>query len=284
MFPRRLEFALKLCVSLTLLARGWLTWRWDSPIRGLIWKEDWWSGILEQQTNLTWNEFAMISDPGITNLLAGLGITLMMLAIVPWIVNSFPKLRWVRWLLVPATLILVSDSFARWVGMEFDFGMAIEHSLQMLAPVLLLIATGQGNRTKLWIATLTVGVALTFVGHGLYAIGFHPVPLSFQTMTMKLLRCEQDFAMAFLQIVGWMDFVAAACLFIRPLKKVGLIYMIGWGLATAFARVISHFDTASTSFGLDPWAAETLVRTSHWLLPLVLLGIILKSKKAEAPD
>ena len=73
MFPRRLEFALKLCVSLTLLARGWLTWRWDSPIRGLIWKEDWWSGILEQQTNLTWNEFAMISDPGITNLLAGLG-------------------------------------------------------------------------------------------------------------------------------------------------------------------------------------------------------------------
>ena len=277
MFPRRLEFALKLCVSLTLLAQGWLTWRWDSPIRGLIWKEDWWSGILEQQTNLTWNEFAMISDPGITNLLAGLGITLMVLAVVPWIPLTASKWRWVRWLLVPATLILVLDSVARWVGMEFDCGMAIEHSLQMLAPVLLLIATGHGNRKKLWIAVVTVGAALTFVGHGLYAVGFHPVPLSYQTMTMKLLGCSQDFALVFLQVVGWLDFVAAACLFIRPLRSAGLIYMVGWGLATAVARVASHFSLA----GLDPWMAETLVRTSHWLLPLILLGVILKSDRSR---
>ena len=280
MFSRRLECALKLCVSLTLLARGWLTWRWDSPIRGLVWKEDWWSGILEQQTNLTWIEFAKISDPWITNLLATLGIILMVLAIVPWLPFKATKWRRVRWLLVPATLILVLDSVARWVDMEFDFGMAIEHLLQMLAPIALLIATGQKERKKLWIGLVTVGVALTFVGHGLYAVGFHPVPLSYQTMTMKLLRCEQDFAMVFLQVVGWLDFVAAACLVFRPLRSVGLIYMVGWGLATALARVFSHLSLA----GLDPWMAETLVRTSHWLLPLILLGAIWKLDRARSKN
>jgi hypothetical protein len=132
----------------------------------------------------------------------------------------------------------------------------------------------------LWIAVVTVGAALTFVGHGLYAVGFHPVPLSYQTMTMKLLGCSQDFALVFLQVVGWLDFVAAACLFIRPLKIVGLIYMIGWGLATAFARILSHYSPA----GFNPWGAETFVRTSHWLLPLILLGVIWKSDRVRSKN
>ena len=33
---------LQFIVSVTFLARGWLTWRWDSPIRELIWEEKWW--------------------------------------------------------------------------------------------------------------------------------------------------------------------------------------------------------------------------------------------------
>ena len=45
---------LQACVSITLIARGWLTWRWDSPIRGLVWQEDWWSGLLDSQFNVTW--------------------------------------------------------------------------------------------------------------------------------------------------------------------------------------------------------------------------------------
>lgn len=256
--------ALKFCASITLIARGWLTWRWDSPFRGIIWKEDWWGGMVDD-----WATFATTSDPAITNGLMILGCVMMVGGVVPWLLPYFPKLRWA--LLFFAGL-LVLDSAARWINTHFDLGMAIEHALQMVAPVALFLAVSFPDKTRPWILMVSVATAFTFVGHGLYAMGFHPVPLSYQTMTMNILSVSQESAFLILKIAGWLDVLAAACLFVRPLRFYALLYMIAWGAATALARIVAHGN-------IDPWLWETAVRTSHWMLPLLLL---LLTKRVES--
>lgn len=269
--------------SLTLFARGWLTWRWDSPIRGLFWQEDWWSPLLENALGIPWSTWAEQSDGWITPLLGILGILLMLSAFAPWLVLR--RSSWASGLLWLAFAILLVDSFARWVGADFDLGMGIEHSLQMSMPLAFLYAARNPSPSTRWWVVMAIASAFTFVGHGLYASGFHPVPLSYQTMTTKILGTENpDFVITFLRVAGWLDFAAAIGLFLRPLRTVSLVYMIGWGGATALARTWAHFGGESPLFGLDPWIAETLVRTPHWMLPLLLLWALHRKRDSTAPE
>ncbi|MDF1753148.1 MAG: hypothetical protein P1U89_10270 [Verrucomicrobiales bacterium] len=239
---------LKLCVSITVLARGWLTWRWDSPIRGLVWQEGWWGRLVD------WDQFAMTSDPMITTGLKILGIALMISAVVPWV-------RWLRGLLIPMTVILIVDSFARFIDSGNHLAMAIEHSLQWGCPLMLFIAQKEPGKSHL---LMQLATSLTFIGHGLYAVGFHPVPLKFMMMTTKILPLDEAGARQFLMAAGILDFVAAVGILIAPFRRISLYYMIAWGALTACARVVSGQS-------LDPWLIETLVRTSHWMVPLLLL-------------
>lgn len=260
---------LQATVSVTLLARGWLTWRWDSPIRALIWQEDWWSQPLESLFGIPWAQFAQHSEPGLTSVLEGLGILMMALAVVPWF-GRIEKLRWTKWLLVPATGLLVLDAMGGWVSVDQELGMAIEHSLQVITPIALLLALNE-RRGRDWYLVVAIAASLTFVGHGLYALGFHAVPLIFKTMTMRILGCDLDTALVVLQIAGWLDMIAVVLLWIPRLRRWGIGYMVLWGLATALARIWAHVRWSQTGWGLDPWLAETLVRTAHWMLPLLLI-------------
>lgn len=264
---------LKVCVSLTLAARGLLTWQADSPIRGLFWQEGWWSPLMKNPGGLSWDEWAKQSDPVITTTLSFVGMALIAIATVPWLLSLVPKLRWLLWV---GFFLLVIDSFARWVASDYDWGMAIEHSLQMSAPVALFFAAakeaGRAGRSNALLLLIATG--FTFAGHGFYAAGIHPVPLSYQTMTMKLLSCSESFAFKFLLTAGVIDILAALLLFFAPLRKPALLYCIVWGFLTALARVTSHFNSANCGWNLDPWLFETAVRTSHWLLPLLVLGML----------
>lgn len=185
---------LQFIVSVTFLARGWLTWRWDSPIRELIWEEKWWSPVLKNY-DVTWSHFAQTSDQWITPTLERLGIFLMVSALVPWIVG-FSRLRWLRWFLIPATLILILDGFSRWVAKDMQAGMAMEHILQIFVPLALLISLGRKslNAPKREVVvrwSLMIATAVTFVGHGLYAVGYYSVPLHFQMMTTEILSLSE---------------------------------------------------------------------------------------------
>lgn len=255
--PVLLAFA----ASSTLLARGWLTWRWDSPIRELIWREDLWSGMLEKAFGISWNEFAEQSDPGISAVSQGIGVGLMLLAMVPWIAIWRPSAGVVH-LLWCGSVLLGLDSLGRWAAADFEFAMGIEHALQIAAPVLCWWAVCR-EISEGWRVALSVCAGLTFVGHGLYASGIYPVPLQFQTMTMKILSFDGRETANFLLVAGILDFVAVAGIWVKPIRRWALLYLIGWGFLTALARPVAH--------GLgDPWIAEMLVRTAHWALPLVL--------------
>ena len=267
--------ALQATVCITLAARGWLTWQWDSPLRSLVWQEDWWARPLNHFFGIPWRHFAEHSEPTLTSVLEYLGMFQMLCAVVPWLV-IVNRLRWTRWLLLPAGLLLVLDDIGRWIDADRELGMLIEHTLQVASPFLLLMALSSISE-RVWMQSVTVAASLTFIGHGLYAIGFYSVPLIFQTMTMQILDCEQDTALTFLKIAGLLDFIAVTGLWISVTRPWALIYMIGWGAATALARVWAHN-------GIDPWLAETLVRTSHWSLPLILLYLSTLRKTDNKSD
>lgn len=247
---------LKVCVSLTVFARGWLTWKWDSPIRGLIWNEGWWGEMVD------WEQFALGSDPAITKGLEMVGICLMLSAAVPWIA-SVDRFKWTASLLVPMAGVLLLDAFGGFINSGNQLGMAIEHTLQWGCPLLLLMAPREGGSSRSWIVAAAGATILTFVGHGLYAVGFHAVPLKYQTMTTSLTGLSGSGVFAFLTTFGVLDFVAAAALLFAPLRRYSLYYLIGWGALTALARIAS-----APSF--DPWAMETVVRSSHWIVPLLM--------------
>lgn len=290
---RRFEFCslviLQLLVSLLLLSRGWLTWRWDSPIRDLIWEEKWWSPVLAKY-DVTWSHFARTSDLWITPGLERMGIFLIATALILWLAGV-SRLRWLRWILVPASLILVLDAFSRWVGKDMQTGILMEYALSTVAPIALLIYLGRGSslsivrgRIVTWL--LLIATALTFAGHGLYAMGHYSVPLDFRMMTTEILPVTEEGSLTFLKIAGWLDFVVVGLLFIPMTRSVALVYMLCWGGATSLARILTYYEPDLPWNGMDPWLAEALVRTPHWLVPLWLLLQLRRSKKethTEAP-
>jgi len=273
---------LQLIVSVTFLARGWLTWHWDSPVRELIWQERWWTSVLAKY-EMTWSHFARTSDEWITPTLERLGMFLIASALLPWLVGFF-RLRWLRWFLIPATLVLILDSFSRWVGKDMQSGMAMEHVLQIVTPVALLIHVGR--KTQLapkrdfivrWL--LMIAAAVTFVGHGLYAMGYYNVPLHFQMMTMEILSISEVGSLRFLKIMGWLDFVVVPFLILPRTRAMALFYMFCWGGATALARILAYYDETLPYNAMDPWMVEAAVRTSHWAVPFWLLWLMWRKRK-----
>jgi hypothetical protein len=111
---------------------------------------------------------------------------------------------------------------------------------------------------------------VTFVGHGLYAVGYYSVPLHFQMMTTEILSLSEGGSLRFLEIFGWLDFLVVPFVLFRWTRWAALFYMFCWGGATALARILAYYDEALPYNGMDPWFAEAMVRTSHWAIPFWL--------------
>jgi len=100
-------------------------------------------------------------------------------------------------------------------------------------------------------------------------------------MTMGILGLDQEATLRFLLVAGWLDWIAAALLLLPAARIPALGYMVAWGALTAAARTVAHAGTREPLFGLDPWIAETLVRTPHWALPLLALVAIRRHRPSS---
>jgi hypothetical protein len=70
-------------------------------------------------------------------------------------------------------------------------------------------------------------IACTFIGHGVFAIGYHGIPDNFMQMTTRILGISAVTAEQFLFIIGMLDIAAALLIFASGRwQKAGLIYMI----------------------------------------------------------
>jgi len=262
------------CLGLGL--RALLT---ELPLRALFWDASVWTPVATL-CGFTWTEWVTSPavDHGIEVLNDCLGGYLLIVALLTVLIPASNRL--LRWLLVGAFAILAFHHLLVWKEHFWQLGQLLELSLLTASPLLYLHYTRSATTTertvldgpKLNFNLLCWLIALTFTGHGLYAVGFHAVPANFVLMVQSGIGVGEETARSLLLIVGVLDFLAAALLLLPNDKaqRVALAWIIPWALLTTFARVWSYGGLVSFGTLLTQWGPEVVVRLPHVLMPLAV--------------
>lgn len=278
------------CLGLGL--RALLT---ELPLRALFWDASLWTPVATL-CGFTWTEWVTSPtvDHGIEILNDCLGFYLIIVASLTVLIPA--SNRWLRWLLVGAFAILAFHHLLVWKEHFWQLGQLLELSLLTASPLLYLHysrATIPTERAKTVGPNLNFNllrwlIAFTFVGHGLYAVGFHAVPANFVLMVQSGIGVEEETARSLLVLVSILDFLAAALLLLPNDKgqRAALYWIIPWALLTTLARVWSYGGLVSFDTLMTQWGPEMVVRLPHIFLPLaVWIGVRKRSlEKVSVPS
>jgi hypothetical protein len=263
---------LSLTCFLLFAGRAWQHLFLDAPFRVVLWNQDWLEPWVARQLGMTWESY--VSHPGIdasiNGIIRGFGAlyTACALACLPW--GPWKTGRTVligagAFSLLALSLLYGMEKFMR-VG-EF-----IEYASQWMAPVLLLLVRTRASSSLKVAVAARLAIAATFIGHGLYAVGYYPVPGQFVDMVIMHLGVSETVALRLLHWAGVMDFlVAAGILLPFRLSRPFLAYAMVWGALTALARLLLLFDGSLPGFGMKFFLPEILYRIPHSSLALWLL-------------
>ncbi len=260
----------RLLVCFTFLGRAWQHLRWDAPLRVILWRQK----LLEPVVNLfdvSWREWVTSPavDAGINHTGHLIGLFYLFCAIAAFRVTS--NRAGLQRLLAAGGAMLCFLGFLYFLDKGMRWGQWAEYSLQFSGPFFLIaVIRGKAGSKTLHFA-LKAAIALTFIGHGLYAVGYYPQPGNFVTMIMNGMHVSEDMARGLLKGAGYIDFVIAALLFAPVVWRPACYYMVFWGFATALARIVSYYDPINWVGWLDGWMHQCLYRLIHGGMPLVLL-------------
>jgi hypothetical protein len=267
---RILILGLQLGACFVFLGRAWQHIRWDAPLRTLLWNQRLMEPIVESFFGMSWREWASSPtvDAAIQNTIKGMGFFYLVCAVLVWFAK--PKGRIIHGILIAGSALLLFLSWLYFLENWQRIGQLIEYTLQWTLPVFLVLALrGRPAWPKL-IMWLKIAIALTFVGHGLYAVGYYPRPGHFVTMTMNALSIEQQTAEQLLYVAGLLDFAVAVLIFIPRAATPALLYDAFWGFLTALARMVAYFDPNDLGGWASGWIHQTLFRLPHGLIPLLV--------------
>lgn len=259
---------------LLLLARAWQYIYWDSPLRVLVWDEDAFSGVV-QRLGWTWSDWVTSERVGewISQWTVGLGILMLLgvASLLLWRLSKWNSLM--SGMLFISVAVLLFHAILNTKGNYWRIGHFAELSLQWFTPVLFWLMLRRQEQYKLIDYALRITIALTFIGHGLYAYGYYPVPGHFQQMMISGFGVSNSQALLLLKLAGILDFIAALLIFLPKgrIRDAALLYIIVWGFLTALARIWSHTDTSSLNYLFTHWIPQFFVRSEHFLVPIALL-------------
>jgi len=249
------------------LGRAYQCIFWDIPIRSLIWNEDLFTRLIKTLFDLDWNEYLNYTNTsGIINaFVSGIGWSLLialLLVLLTRKLKSF-SLSWISIILTFIAILYHLEKF-RTAGQFF------EYSLQFMTPLLFLFFLKCEINPR-WQLLVKICIALTFTSHGLYALGFYPVPGNFVAMTIKILHVSNDTAILLLQTVGIVDVFASIGLFFKgKVFTWSIWYCMVWGALTALARIVANIDIDWILPSLHQWAYEAIYRVPHFMVPIAL--------------
>jgi len=273
----------KVCAFTVFIGRAYQLFFFGGPYRALFWDESLLTPIVEDVFNYTWFEYATSST--VNSWIEGFTKFNSIIFLIAAICCLFwNQIKWKRlkrfviglgiWLLLLLAICMVKDR-------NYDFLQLFEMSIQLTAPFLLWKNIKMNPENKNLIFGLKVAIALTFIPHGLLAMGFPYRPGHFIDMTILILGVNETQATQFLFVVGFLDVLLALLAFVPKLSKYALLYMIFWGFATAFARLVSGFNVNFISSTIHGSAYLTVYRLSHGILPLIVL--LLEIKRIKQP-
>lgn len=254
-----------------LLGRAWQHLFWDAPYREFLWDEYWMKDLVSLVFGLSWSEYVgnPLYDERIQFFLQGIGWFYLLAAGAALGIQWLPRLA--RPILTTSSWTLLILALIGWKEQGWQIGQLLEQSLQWTTPLLLAVSS-KGAIPEQWIRYGTrVAISSTFIGHGLYALGYYPIPGNFLEMTMRSLSIGEDPARQFLFLIGILDVLAAlGVLWPRYFKTAIFTYLIVWGLLTSLARVWGYFSFDFIENWLQMWVYELLIRFPHFLVPSFL--------------
>lgn len=248
----------------------------DLPLREVLWDERWW-GWFARLAGFSWKDWVTSPtvETAIEQLGAGMGWGMLLGAGIILCLNPGNRLvRAAAWI---AFFILLLQHFLSWKEHFWQLGQLLEYTLLTATPLIYLLygkyATNALPEPDHKPSLPGVLIGLTFIGHGLYAVGFHAVPANFVMMTQEGLGVGEGTARQLLFVVGILDFLAAGLLFM-PWRKAWLValgWIIPWALLTTLARWWSYQGIVSWNTLFTQWLPEVIIRLPHLLVPLALL-------------
>ena len=273
-FNKREFILLQFLVVCLFLGRAYQGLFFDLPLRTFFWDENLLSGLVTTLTGDTWQNYVTNKSIDIDSIINTIGVSMglfwLLCAIVSMRIQVVPK--WAKGILYAAVGSFIILALLYWKDKFYAMGQLFEYMTQISLPALLVYAVFNGNNTVRFRFYIKIIIAITFVCHGLYAVGYYPQPGLWIQWTMETFHFPDDVTTQnFLKVMGVLDFIAAGLLFFRPTFSIGIWYCILWGFMTAIARVWSNFYVDFPIDSLHQWTYQTLFRLGHGGLPLLLL-------------
>ena len=264
--------------------RAWQHLTQGGPYRAFFWKEDWMKPIVTALVDVDWTDYVTSprTDATIVGLEVGLGIVFASLAVAVFLLKKMP-LRWGWFLMISGAVLLFGLAFCYFLDKNLQWGQWWEYSAQFGTPIFLAVAAYRTIDQLKWKFWMRAAVAVTFVCHGLYALGYYPQPGDFVSMMMNGFGMSEGASKTWLIYAGIADLIVAVGLFIPVgwIVRTSLWYMVAWGLLTTFARLYANFLPGLTFSDLSYWIPHVLYRFPHFMLPLVLLVMYRKESDAK---
>ena len=269
-FTTSLPLLLKLSVSFIFAGRAYQYLFWDAPFRSLLWDEALMKPLVGKFTGMSWNSY--VTHPELDNYIQTLttinGWLFLVCAIIPWFISSANK-RWPKLILLGGTFFLLLLAVLEMKSKFYHYAQFFEHSIQIASPLFLLLFLKSPKNADIPLL-LRICIALTFTAHGLYALGYYPVPGHFSDMTISITGFQESQAKVFLLIAGILDIIISIAIFIPALVRPALIYAIIWGSLTALVRLLTNVTIESLGSDIHQYFYQFVFRIPHALIPLAL--------------
>lgn len=265
-----LKLFLQLSTAAVFFGRAYQHLYWDAPFRTLLWDEQIMSGLVPLFSSLTWEEYinSLVVDDGINQVINGFGWFYVVCGIITLGMKWMPRI--VQRLILLGGVGLIFLALLLWKEKFYSFGQFFEYSLQFSLPFFFYKLNQRVEPSPRFIFWLKFVTAITFVCHGLYAVGYYPQPGTFMEMTVEITGWPDATASGFLKLMGILDFIVAILIFLPRVARPALLYMVIWGFLTALARIWTNFDFENIAEHLHQTGYAFLYRVGHFLIPLGL--------------
>jgi len=180
------------------------------------------------------------------------------------------------------SILLIIHSYASYLKAGNVPEQFVEHSLQMAIPLLFLHFNYRNTiNIKATSIIFSILIALTFIGHGAFALAIHYLPENFVVMTEKSLNITSADSVSFLYVIGILDFALSILLFIPIIRNYIIWYFIVWGMLTSFARIYFVIHDEFSNDWLLVNLPNVIYRVPHGLIPIAMLYIFSNENKIQ---
>ena len=271
---------LRFSVFFVFIGRAWQHLFWDAPYRSLLWDEALLKPIVENLFATPWYDYVTseTTDVCIQKLIFSTGVVYFIAALAVVFYERY-KSKLLRFFIFLGGVNLILLSFLLMKEKFYHAAQFFEQGIQFSLPFVFVYAYSEKVELKKLVLALKLLIAIVFVSHGLYAVGYYPVPGKFVDMIIAIFSFSEPMAKNMLLFAGAMDFLVVVLLFVPKFSRVALWYACIWGMLTAFARIVAGFQMDFAWQSIHQELYGTLYRLGHGLVPLCV--ILLEGNKEE---